>query len=90
MPTVAQVQQVIAGIRARVQLPPFFQVTPARVADIGNQICTAFDQGQTFAQVKATGLAMVSRYVPVSVEAADYAVRQAVALYCPAYAPKLV
>jgi hypothetical protein len=53
-------------------------------------VCTAFDQGQTFAQVKATGLSMVSAYVPVSAAAADYAVRTAVALYCPAYASKLV
>lgn len=90
VPTAAQVQQVIAGIRQRVQLPKFFQITPAHVADIGNQICTAFDQGQTFAQVKATGLATVSRYVTVSAEAADYAVRQGVALYCPAYSSKLV
>ncbi len=90
VPSAAEVQQVIAGISSRVRLPLFVQITPAHVADIGNQICTAFDQGQTFQQVKATGLAMVSQYVTVSDEAADYAVRQGVALYCPAYASKLV
>jgi hypothetical protein len=90
VPSAAEVQQVIAGISSMVQLPLFFQITPAHVADIGNRICTAFDEGQTFAQVKATGLSMVSRYVVVSPAAADYAVRQAVALYCPAHGSKLV
>lgn len=90
VPSPAQVQQVISGISSMVRLPLFARITPAHVADIGNQICTAFDQGQTFAQVKATGLAMVTRYgVTVSDAAADYAVRQGVALYCPAYASKL-
>ncbi len=90
VPSAAQVQSAIAGITSMVQLPLFFQITPANVAQVGNQVCTSFDQGQTFAQVKATGLSMVSAYVPVSAAAADYAVRTAVALYCPAYASKLV
>jgi hypothetical protein len=90
VPTAAQVQSAIAGISSMVQLPLFFQITPANVAQVGNQVCTSFDQGQTFAQVKATGLSMVSAYVAVSPAAADYAVRTAVALYCPAYASKLV
>jgi hypothetical protein len=90
VPSAAQVQSAIAGITGLVQLPLFFQITPANVAQVGNQVCTAFDQGQTFAQVKATGLSMVSAYVPVSPAAADYAVRTAVNLYCPAYASKLV
>ena len=49
-----------------VQLPLFFQINAGHVAQVGNQVCTAFDQGQSFAQVKATGLSMVSAYVPVS------------------------
>ncbi|MEA2827174.1 MAG: hypothetical protein QOG43_1613 [Actinomycetota bacterium] len=90
VPTAAQVQSAIAGISSMVQLPLFFQITPANVAQVGNQVCTSFDQGQTFTQVKATGLSMVSAYVAVTPAAADYAVRTAVALYCPAYASKLV
>ncbi len=90
VPSAAQVQSAIAGISSMVQLPFFFSITPANVAQVGNQVCTAFDQGQSFAQVKATGLSMVSAYVTVSPAAADYAVRTAVALYCPAYASKLV
>jgi hypothetical protein len=90
VPSAAQVQSAIQGITGLVQLPLFVQITPANVADVGNRVCTAFDQGQTFAQVKATGLSMVSAYVPVSDAAADYAVRKAVELYCPGYASKLV
>jgi len=91
VPTAAQVQQVINDISQMVQLPLLVRITPAHVAQIGDQICTAFDQGQTFAQVKATGLSMVTKYgVAVSPAAADYAVRQGVALYCPAYASRLV
>ena len=89
VPSAAQVQSAIQGITGLVQLPLFFQITPANVADVGNRVCTAFDQGQTFAQVKSTGLSMVSAYVPVSDAAADYAVRKAVQLYCPGYASKL-
>ncbi|MEA2702973.1 MAG: hypothetical protein QOD63_918 [Actinomycetota bacterium] len=89
VPSAAQVQSAIQGITGLVQLPLFVQITPANVADVGNRVCTAFDQGQTFSQVKATGLSMVSAYVPVSDAAADYAVRTAVSMYCPGYASKL-
>ncbi len=90
VPTPAQVQSAIAGISGLVQLPFFFQINAGHVAQVGNQVCTAFDQGQTFDQVKATGLSMVSAYVAVTPAAADYAVRTAVSMYCPAYASKLV
>ena len=89
VPSAAQVQSAIQGITGLVQLPLFFQLQPSHVADVGNRVCTAFDQGQSFAQVKSTGLSMVSAYVPVSDAAADYAVRKAVELYCPGYASKL-
>ncbi len=90
VPSAAQVNAAIAGISSMVQLPLFFQINAGHVAQVGNQVCTAFDQGQSFAQVKANGLSMVSAYVPVSPAAADYAVRTAVSMYCPAYASKLV
>jgi hypothetical protein len=90
VPSPAQVQSAIAGITSLVQLPFFIQISAANVADVGNRVCTAFDQGQTMAQVQAVGLAQVAAYVTVSPAAADYAVRTAVALYCPAYASKLV
>ena len=90
VPSAAQVQSAIAGISSMVQLPFFITISPANVAQVGDQVCTAFDQGQSFAQVKSTGLSMVSAYVTVSPAAADYAVRTAVSMYCPAYASKLV
>ncbi|MGI8759278.1 MAG: DUF732 domain-containing protein [Acidimicrobiales bacterium] len=74
---------------------PFVQTifipTHAQVNDLGNQICTAFDQGQTVEQVKATGLEMVSKVPLTTVRpgADDYVVRTAVALYCPGHASKL-
>lgn len=89
-PTSAQVQEAIRGISSRVSLPLFFQITPAYVAQFGDQVCDAFDAGQTFAQVKATGLAAAAQFVTVTPEAADYAVRTAVAMYCPAYQSRLV
>ena len=90
VPSAAEVNGAIAGISSMVQLPFFFQINAGHVAQVGDQVCTAFDQGQTFAQVKATGLSMVSAYVTVTPTAADYAVRTAVSMYCPAYASKLV
>lgn len=89
-PSSAEVQQAISGITSMVSLPLFVQITPAYVADFGNQVCTAFDQGQSFAQVKSTGLAQVAKFVVVSTAAADYAVRTAVAMYCPGHSSKLV
>lgn len=90
VPTADQVQAAIQGITSLVVLPGYIKVTPSLVAAVGDAVCDSFDQGQTFAQVKTTGLAMVSAYVVVSDAAADYAVRTSVALYCPAYASKLV
>jgi len=90
VPSAAQVESAIAGISGLVQLPFFFQINAGHVAQVGNQVCTAFDQGQTFAQVKANGLSMVAAYVTVTPAAADYAVRTAVSMYCPAYASRLV
>ena len=52
VPSAAQVQSAIQGITGLVQLPLFFQLQPSHVADVGNRVCTAFDQGQSFAQVK--------------------------------------
>jgi hypothetical protein len=90
VPSAAQIQAVISTIKSQVPLLGLVSITDAQVNDIGNQVCTAFDQGQTFAQVKAQGLAQVPAYVTIPAATADYAVRQAVALYCPAYTSKLV
>ena len=84
-PTSAEIQQAIQGFQRYMRISP----TPAQVDQVGNEVCTAFDQGQTFAQVKETGLRMVPSYITVSPAAADYVVRKAVELYCPAHSPKL-
>lgn len=66
--------------------------SPAQVIQAGDQVCTAFDQGKTFAEVKAMGMAAVA-HVPligVSAGAADYVVRTGVTLFCPDYQSKLV
>ncbi len=90
VPSAAQRQSVISTIKGQVPLLALVSISPAQVDDIGNQVCTAFDQGKTFAEVKALGLAQVPAIVTIPAATADYAVRQAVALYCPAYASKLV
>jgi hypothetical protein len=88
-PTAAEVNQVIATVH---NLLPFFTLTAAEVAAAGNQVCSAFDQGKTSAQVQAAVLNMVGAgglgsLVPPSIPAD--AVSSLVNLYCPAYASKL-
>ena len=90
VPSDAQVQSVISTIKSQVPLLALVSISPGQVADIGNQVCTAFDQGKSFAEVKAVGLAQVPAIVTIPAATADYAVRNAVAMYCPGYASKLV
>ena len=88
-PSSAEVQQAIDGMRQFVQT--IFTPNHAQVNDLGDKVCTAFDQGQTVEQVKATGLQMVSKvpFTTVRPGADDYVVRTAITLYCPGHAPKL-
>lgn len=87
-PTAAEISQAISAVH---QLVPFFTPTAAQVARVGNQVCTAFDQGRTFAQVKSTISALLGRWswlLPSSV--ATQGVRTTVSLFCPGYASRLV
>jgi methenyltetrahydromethanopterin cyclohydrolase len=61
------------------------------VADFGNQVCSAFDSGESYSQVKAAGLAQVAGnpFVTVTSADADWMIRTAVSMYCPGYASKL-
>ena len=88
-PSTAQVMQAVSVIQQGI---PFFTLTEAQARDFGNQVCTAFDQGQSFAQVKAGVQSVLSGVPLVSVSASqvDYAVRNAVQLFCPGHASKLV
>ncbi|HUQ63671.1 MAG TPA: DUF732 domain-containing protein [Acidimicrobiales bacterium] len=86
-PSSAQVQAAIQGIHQRI---PIFTPTAAQVADFGNQVCSAFDSGQSYSQVKATGLQMVTQYPFVSITSADadWMIHTAVSMYCPGHADK--
>jgi hypothetical protein len=90
VPSAAEIQAVITRLKADIPILKYITISPAQINDAGNQICTAFDGGQTFTQVKATGLSMIPASIKVPLPTADYAVRQAVAMYCPGHANKLV
>ena len=90
-PSGTEVQAAISGLVQRVggllkRVPP----TAEQIAQAGDQMCTAFDNGKTFAEVKATGLAMIPSFVKVTPATADWAVRTAVSMYCPDHTSKLV
>ena len=86
-PSAAALQQAIDGLKQFLPLAP----SPAQVAQVGDQVCTAFDKGESYAQVLATATSTVSQIPFVSDVngAAKYAVSQSVALYCPGYTSKL-
>lgn len=90
-PSAAEVEQAIAGLRPYVR--SLFPVSPthAQVAELGNNICTAFDEGQSLDQVKATGAQLVKKvpFATLLPGGDDYIIRTGVALYCPGHAAKL-
>ena len=90
IPSSAEVLQAIKTLPQYVKT--LIKPTPAQVAELGNRVCTAFDEGQTFTEVKATGLEMVTMVPRTTVlpGGADWVVRTTVTLYCPGHASKLV
>ncbi len=88
-PTASAVSKAIAGLRNYVHTP--LTPTAAQVAEFGDAVCTAFDQGETFSNVKAQILAQVKKlpFTTVAAGAADYVVKTAVSLYCPGYQSKV-
>jgi hypothetical protein len=76
----------LLGLLADVPTP-----TAEQVNELADKACTAFDEGQTLEQVKATGMAMAAdnRWVTISPAGADYVATTAVTLYCPGHADKL-
>jgi hypothetical protein len=89
-PSPVQVQAVITELKTRVGgLLMLVSPTPAQIDQAGDQICTAFDNGQSYAAVKATGLSMIPASIKVTDETAAWAVGRAVTLYCPGHANKL-
>jgi hypothetical protein len=90
VPTAAEIQNVIAQLKKQVTILTYISITPAQIDQIGDQVCTAFYAGQTVTQVKSTALSMIPSSIKVSAATTDWAVRQAVTLYCPGHANKLV
>ncbi len=89
-PSSTEIKDTIAELRSRVGgLLRFVSPTAAQLNQAGNQVCTGFDNGQSFEQVRAAGLSSIPSTVKVSPENADWAVRKLVTLYCPGHAPKL-
>lgn len=90
VPTAAEIQAVITRLKADIPILKYVTISPAQIDQAGDQVCDAFDAGQTFAQVKATALSMIPTSIKVPAATADYAARQAVTMYCPGHANKLV
>jgi len=89
-PSAGEVQTVIAELKRQVGgLLLLISPTPAQIAEAGDKVCTAFDNGQTYEAVKATGLSMIPASVAVTDATANWAVHQAVTLYCPGHSSKL-
>lgn len=89
VPAASEVQQALGLLPKYVST--ILTPSPAQVAQLGNEVCTMFDQGQSFSAVKATGLQMVTQ-VPLTTVlpgGADWVVRTVVSLYCPGHASKL-
>ena len=90
-PSPGEVQTAIGELKRQVGgLLLLISPTPAQLAQAGDQVCTAFDNGQNFTQVKSTGLSLIPAAITVSSATVDWAVRRGVALYCPGHADKLV
>ena len=87
-PSKAALQGAIRELDARTN---YFRPTEKQIREFSGEVCTAFDQGYSYAEVKAGVLDSAKRapYLGVSSADADYSVRSAVQLFCPGYAPLL-
>lgn len=88
-PSASEVQGAIQGLKQYVH--SFLSPTPAQVSDFGNQVCTAFDNGDTATHIKSVILNKVKGlpFTTILPGAADYVVKTAVKLYCPGYKSRL-
>jgi len=87
VPTAAQVKQLISAVHAEFF---FFTPTPAQIAHVGNEVCTALDQGDSIAQIKATAVHMAGPFAAmVPAGFVNSAARTIVNMYCPGYDSKL-
>jgi hypothetical protein len=69
----------------------FLKPTASQVAQFGDLVCTAYDDGDTTPQIESKILAKVQALPLTTIlpGAADYVVRTAVKLYCPGYKSRL-
>jgi hypothetical protein len=89
-PSTAEVNAAIGQIASRI---PFFAVaTDAQARQFGDAVCTAFDQGNSYASVKSQVQQALSQLPLVTIKPADmdFAIRTAVQLFCPGYSSMLV
>lgn len=88
-PSAAAVQAAIQGLKQYVH--SFLTPTASQVAEFGDLVCSAYDDGNTTKQIEAKILQKVSSLPLTTIlpGAADYVVRTAVKLYCPGYQSRL-
>ncbi len=90
-PTSAEVEDTIDELQRQIGgLLRFVPPKASQIAEAGDEACTGFDNGETFAQVKAKGMSAMPSTITVKPATVDWAVRRAVTLYCPGHADKLV
>lgn len=85
-PSSAQVQAAIAQVHQRI---PLYQPTEAQARQFASDICDAFDQGQSYSQVKAGVQQAIPSILSISSANIDFVIRTAVGLVCPGYLPQL-
>lgn len=88
-PTDAEVVAAMQSLKSQIPLLP---VNAAYGRQFGDAVCSAFDQGNNFSQVKNMVMQAVSQIplIKITLANADFAVRTAVSLFCPGYGSKLV
>jgi hypothetical protein len=89
-PPAVEVRQEKQEIEQRVALPPGVHPTQREIEGVSEEICKAFDQGYTYAQI-VSGLKKAGSQYAVDVSDGDaaYAIRTAVQTRCPAHQDKL-
>jgi hypothetical protein len=90
IPTSAEVEDTIDELQR--QIGGLLRFRAPKVSEIeaaGDEVCTGFDAGETFDQVKAKGVSAIPSSISVKPATVDWAVRRAVTLFCPGHADKL-
>lgn len=88
VPPKADVAQVKQELSRRVS---GFKPTDNQIRQFSGQVCGVFAKGYSYAEVKTATLKAAARYpfLGVSPDDADFAIHEAVRLYCPQYGSRL-